>query len=250
MSWRWTAPGIALVLVFAVIQAPAWLLSQQAQRQLPGLDWLSAEGTVWSGSGMGLYYRFGDRQLFFERLQWRVQPLALLRGRLSLAVRAEGQGQYLAGDLGSGLDGVWRFENGTLALPVTAIAGAGSQLHGQLELAIAELAIDDQQILALEGTGLWRAARWQAPGYTVSLGDLALDLEDDGKGAAAIALRNRGGDDSLSANLNLDLLGRYRLRAALAPAPDSRAGWTQWLPLLATPDGEGGYQLTDWGTLW
>lgn len=250
MPWRWLGLSLALVVIFVVLQAPAWLVQQRALAVLPGLSWFSAEGTVWSGRGQSLHYHFGDRQLVFDQLQWRLHALAVLGGRLSLDIEGRGPGQSLTGELSRGITDTWRLRQGMLVLPVSVIAGPNSLLYGQLNLVIETLEIDAERITRLSGRGVWHGARWQAPGYIVALGDLDISLDDDGQGAALVSLRNRDPSDRIAVDLRLDLQGNYQLQAELAPAPDSRAGWAQWLPLVARAQGDGRYTVSNQGVLW
>ncbi|MBV9080060.1 MAG: type II secretion system protein N [Elusimicrobia bacterium] len=97
----WAALGAAVFAVSLAIQAPAVLIEPVLRRNVPVVSVSGTDGTLWQGKTTVQWMGGGSG----TRVEWRVRPLALFKGRAVVALK-------LAGDLGGSamvaLDGLKR----------------------------------------------------------------------------------------------------------------------------------------------
>lgn len=100
---RWPHYGLAVLVYLAALLAwaPASLLAWVLPRASQQVAWLDhVEGTVWRGSAHALRLQpaSGPGESL-GRMNWRLQPLDLLRGRLGYRVSLDGAGIEAAGSV-------------------------------------------------------------------------------------------------------------------------------------------------------
>lgn len=86
------ALGIAAYIVFLVGTTPASFVAARVSAALPGRVTLTdTRGTLWAGSARARVIAHGG-PVFFDRLEWRLEPSRLAAGRLAFDVRAVARG--------------------------------------------------------------------------------------------------------------------------------------------------------------
>jgi hypothetical protein len=144
---RTIAIGIALVLVFAVVFAPAALLRTVVPAGA-GIDLLEPSGTLWSGNA-SLY--LGGQPA--GRLTWKFRPVTVLRGEIGYAVSLAGPDHALEGEAGMG------FGAGTATLSGQAAATVANRWLSPYDIAISgdlgfeALAVEIPYDVATRGAG-------------------------------------------------------------------------------------------------
>ena len=95
-AWIGVAIGVVAYVIFVVAQIPAsWVISR-LQQQVPGLQLVAAKGGFWSGEADQVVYN--QQQL--DHVNWKLNPLTLLKGCLGYAVNGLWHGQPLSVNAG------------------------------------------------------------------------------------------------------------------------------------------------------
>lgn len=225
--------------VFLLATLPAdWMLEQFRDR-LPGdIRFQGVSGSAWSGEATSLVVK--GREL--RRPEWRLQPAALLAGRLQYAMAFDNGASRAAGVIGRGIDGrlVVRDVNATLvAAEVAPLFNAQALgLNGVVDVSLDRLDIRDGIIASANGTLLWKQAGAQSP-RPVQLGDINAVFETTGEGIKG-TITDQGGPLQVNAALLLVPDGSYRVTGTLAPRNPGDATFAQALRMLgsAGPDGK------------
>jgi general secretion pathway protein N len=144
------ALGVLALLAFALATLPAVILGGPLRKL--GLDAVSYAGSIWSGHATGFAWRgaaLGD-------LDWTLQPLALLKGRLAGHARLVRSDGGLESDFAMSFGGnVIEVHDADIALPIAALnslpLGMPKGWQGQLRGKLDEVRIENQWPTALRG---------------------------------------------------------------------------------------------------
>ncbi|RMF99249.1 MAG: type II secretion system protein N [Gammaproteobacteria bacterium] len=234
-------------LLGLVWQAPADLLG----RASAALGWqlIDPSGRLWAGRAAAL--RGGP--LALQDLRWELQPLALLRGRLALALEAGLPGGFLRGRVAIGRDRL-AFRDLEAAVP---LALAGPWVGMPVAEGDASLRFD--YLLLIDGWPRAAVGELRLAGVPLGLpgsagdaghGDFRLSFSQAEPAERLSAeLRDFGGDLELSGQLQLEAPNRYLLSGrvrARAQAPDSLR---QGLALVGPADRDGRHEFSFSGSL-
>lgn len=179
--------GVGLVFVFLLLllaTAPATLLTRTASGAVPALQFGQVSGSLWQGHAASV--RYGDVAL--EQLQWQLSPWQLLLGQFAVQFEL---GQSSGGARGNGavrasIGGDITVQDLNLQVPAQALQPllkmAGVQFGGELQLTLADAAIQDRQVTRLQGRLIWLQAMVRTPLGQPRLGAYAIDLGADGEG--------------------------------------------------------------------
>lgn len=203
--WRYVGVGLLSYLIFLIVFLPASWLAWGAARLSQGTIHIGTpRGTVWYGRGeLQLHGVLGAQSL--GELQWRVNPLWLVLGRLQLAVRGlgspDGTAELQVARRRMQVESLQTTLPAQLAGLVYAPAGFFAPT-GQLQVSAPALKLDAD---GLHGNAevLWRGAGGRFTGDT-SLGDYRIALEGRGE-TAAIKL------DTVNGRLELAGTGQWRV---------------------------------------
>jgi hypothetical protein len=208
--------GLLAFLVFSVLQLPAGVLLGRID---PGQRWLSGpvSGTAWSGQAT-----LSLRGSALGRLDWRLAPAALLRGRLRLDATLAGPDTAADLQLERSLwGGHWSAGDGHLRLPaerLPALLPLPLALHGQLQGDIERFEITPDGAPRLDAVLHWRQAGI-ALDRAWALGTVTLRSEPAAEGSR-IVLDGQGGAVLPAGELTLTAHG-YRSDIALLPRTDA-----------------------------
>lgn len=239
---------VAAYLLFLVVQLPAaQLYAWLKPTGVFPLELYQLSGSAWRG-------RAGTAILHDVRLApltWSLQPLALLRGRIELALAADTDGGRFETVVGRRLDGPLfardvhaEFSLAELAR-VTGYPGVG--LAGRLSVDLDRLRIDGKRLTAVTGTLSIADAGLGSP-LEVTLGDFTMTLETAGDGIKG-TLKDQGGPLQAEGLLMLQPDGRYTLTAVLIARDPQDGALRQALRFIGTPSPAGRISLKRSGRL-
>jgi general secretion pathway protein N len=230
---RYILAGILVFLVVLLVTFPARVAYRwfaPADLQLSGIS-----GSIWSGSateGMagGAYIR---------DLTWRMQPGALLTGKLAFATSSKPASGTMTTDVAVGLDGSLALTglSGSVPLDLVHPALQQSGINGDLSLRFDSLVLENG--LPVEATGTVTVANFFVPDLSAGvLGDFRADFQttdsgitgnvDDVSGVLDIT-----GVITVNADRNYSLVGEVAARPAAPPSIE------QQLRFLGSPDERG-----------
>lgn len=243
--------GLYAVLIygaFLLATLPADRVLAQFRDRLPGdVRFHDVSGSAWSGAAASLVVN--GREL--RRPEWRLQPTALLAGRLQYAMAFDNGASRAAGVVGRGIGGrlVVRDVNATLVAaefaPLFNAQALG--LNGVVDVSLGRLEIRDGSIASADGTLLWKQAGAQSP-RPVQLGDINAVFETTGEGVTG-TITDQGGPLQINAALLLAPDGGYRVTGTLAPRNPGDATFAQALRMLGNPGPDGKINLSFSGKL-
>lgn len=234
--------------VFLIATVPAGLVAGHFRDQLPGgVQLTDVSGSAWSGQARSLVVKGRE----FRRPEWRLQPTALLGGRVQYHMMFDNGASRAAGAIGRGVTGTLVLRDVTASLVAAEFAplfNAGALgLNGVIDVALARLDIVDGWIVAADGTIGWQQAGAQAP-RPVQLGDISAVLETTGEGVK-VTLADGGGPLQGSGVLTLAPDGEYRFTGALAARDPGDASLSQALRMLGNPGPDGKINVSYSGKL-
>ncbi len=238
--------GLLCYLLFLLASIPAALLWQQLPAQYrSGLQTTAVRGTLWSGQFEDLQIR----NLALGRLQWQLNRLPLLLGRLDADLKLNGPLGALRGSLGLDSDGALRLSGLRGRIPAEALNPytLPASLDGLLELDIDQLDFQPQQRLRLQGKANWRKAVVSLM-QSVELGEVNLLAKADGDGSV-IHISNSNSPLGIEGSARLDAAGNYDLNLGLVNRDSRRKDIASMLKMLGRPDAAGKVYLRRKGRL-
>ncbi len=209
--WRGVLVGVAVYLLFMVVNAPAAKLLPMLQPRLEGVSLAGVEGRLWSGKAALI----NAAPLRLQDAHWRFRPFALILGDLEFAVEGRLQGQTVRARVGSSFFGrkyLSDVEGRISASDLMYWLGLTKvKLDGQLDFDIAEVEWPESGFPAVSGTIAWSPARVAAP-VELMLGKAQLEthIED---AVTRGTLEATGGALLVQADVEMQADGAYRLDA-------------------------------------
>lgn len=250
MRWRWALPLAVLVFLYALLMhAPAaylyaWFAPPTGAVQVSGID-----GTLGQGNIDAISYQ---NHPVFRHLQWRLQPLSLLLGRIAVQIH--------------GNDGVTDLNGRVAASPGTLRAGplhfksdlksildkAGYRflpLDGLIQLHVKRLRMDDQHLSLLEGKLQLQALRWKMGRTLLRLGNYQANVTTDQDGVIHAVIDDVSGALDVSGTAQLKNGDTYQLDLKIRAKPGAPTSLVNMLRSMGRPDAEGYYQIHNRGRL-
>ena len=236
------ALAVALLLLSAVATlAPAALLDGRLAAATHGsLRLTDTAGTVWNGRGK----LTGDPRIWSLPVQWKLDPIAALRGGVSITLQASEGGDVPRGGI-AWRDDALTLEGVALTLPAAALNGmlaAGNTLAfgGYIAFDTPHLRWNGR-----EGDGAamarWSSARVAGNVGTVALGTVSVNFAVRGERLEG-RIENRGGDVRIDGEIALSNMG-FDVNATLVPLPSAPPEATRALAALGTPDASGAVRV-------
>jgi len=229
------AYGLFLIATLPMSLALKWLPDLPAQ-----IAPYEVHGSILDGGATALLWR----NWRLDRLQWQFAPLQLLRGRLAYTLQfsiPEGAG---SATFGVGIGGGAQLRQLDLKLPLKYLSQQWSlptRFGGDIQVNLAELAIEDHQITDARGTLTWSQAHLRAD-PPVPLGDFEAQLEaqeQDGTRRYQGPISDDGGPLNASGSLQLNSDGHWRMHGKLALRDPSRKAIAHLLSSLGRPGADG-----------
>lgn len=236
--------ALALMLLLLVAKLPATWLDYALRTASQGtLTMTATEGTLWHGSGSLQAILPSAEVHTLDKLNWRVDPGALLKAGLRIEFKRIGDARTVVSAF-AGLGG-WSLDKLDLRVP--------ANLLGAFSKTLAQLGLSGQVMVNLDGVSV-NAGRlkgegqvlWQEAGSTVTrvhpLGNYRLELQGKGE-AMEFRLMTLGG------KLDLHGAGTWRPGAGATftgeavPQPAHRQDLAPLLRMLGKDNGAGAYSL-------
>jgi hypothetical protein len=240
------ALGAFAYVGFLVAGLPAQYVHGLVAPHLGPVHLSGISGTVWSGGARSLQAQ--DLQL--EALTWRLQPTALLRARLEVALSfqtAAGPGELRIGRRLPDTDYVREANFNLPAAQLAALAQLGPVgLDGVLRVRLQEITLHQTTPVAASGAIQWQDAA-AGVGQWVTLGDFALRFLES-TDAIVAELRDEGGVLDLRGELRLTPDRRYAVNGTVAPRADASDEVVQAVRMIGTPQGDGRFAVSLSGT--
>ena len=240
---RLVAIGLATFVVGVILFFPA----RVAYRWFapPEVTVGAISGSVWSGSASeavaaGVYLR---------ELQWQLQPLALLTGRLAYTIKTNLASGFLQGELAMGATGSISGRNVTAVMPlqnlqaVLPVAG----LQGNLSAQFSELEIDEG--LPIRLVGVVEVSRLVVPlVQRDSLGGFKAEFFTQENGIVA-SVEDTDAVFDLAGSLRIATDRSYEFVASLSPRANTPAAVRQQMQFLGSANERGQHELRLEGSL-
>ena len=189
---------VGIVCLCLVAFAPASLLDTAA-RQIPGVDLVSPQGTVWEGQA-GLVVDGASR----GTLNWSMQPLSVALAHPTFDWRFIDPQTNLHGTAGSGLSTQSLTVQGDIAAPVLNewLQRYLITIQGDIEIQPTELVLEDRtRVTALEGQIDWQGGtvRYSLSGllHEAQLPPLTAYLDQNTQSQAIATVYTQGGSAPL-----------------------------------------------------
>ncbi|EHQ51888.1 type II secretion system protein N [Ectothiorhodospira sp. PHS-1] len=240
-SWHYLVLGGIAYLIFLLVTLPAsfaWQLARDRGLVPDGVEPAGMSGTLWQGQARQVRLD----ELMLSDLQWRVRPLAGLRGELRVDVTLRPAGGTAAARLGLHPSGL-RLRDLRADLPAAALAEAYLTLpvivQGRVLADIPSLRLDRQgRFSQVEGVVGWLNAASGLP-EPLPLGDLRATLTATEAGHLEAVIRDQGGPLFAEGTAGLAPGGAYQLRLRLGTREGARRELSQALGFMGRPDAEG-----------
>ena len=240
----------AVLVGSLVAHIPASWVWQQAPT-VQGLDISGIRGTPWQGSASQLRWQGKN----FGRVQWDMQILPLLTGKVKMDIRF-GQGSEMnlqgRGLVGYSSNGPFA-ENLLISMPASEVVKYSPTalpvvVNGNLELTLRDYQFAAPYCAQLDGALAWTAAQVSSPLGALEPGPVIADLTcDQGKLLADVA---QSSDDvasewqaSLAPGNTYTLSGWFKPGAQFPPQLGQQLKW------LGNPDAKGQYKISYSGRL-
>lgn len=232
---------VALALLAFLLAFVARLPARWLPRLLPaGVVCIEPSGTVWDGACAN----FEARGFRAGALRWTLQPLRLLTGRLAARVRISQPLATLDGVFALGLGGSLQASElrGRLGLaPGGLLPGVPPDLEGQVAIDLAELALRDRAVSALEGRVEVLDLRQRGAEGPVPLGgyELVFSGAAEADGKVTGRLTDKGGPLEVAGTLTLTPAPGYLLTGTVATRPEASPALVRQIAFLGSPDAAG-----------
>ncbi|MBB5015872.1 type II secretion system protein N [Rehaibacterium terrae] len=227
MRRAWWVAAFVLVFVAALLVfLPASVALRQVESRVPGLRFEEVSGTVWRGQAGRALIGMHD----YGRLQWRVRPLALLRGILDVELDWQGGDRHARGRLAYGF-GVLRADAVRAEFPATVLQRVldtpALQPHGRVEVNVARAEFAGREPRLLEGDAVWRQAAVSGAARA-ALGGIHARFGLQPDGGIGGTLDDDGGPLAVAGDFRLDA-GGYRAELLLDARDAAAAEALQWV---------------------
>lgn len=240
---KWFTLGLIAFLVGLVYTVPAHLATPYlpAQVRISGID-----GTLWNGHVKNL-----DLEGFkLGELQWHIQPLYLLLGRIKVGTRfhqtgLQGRGDVILGQHTLGFEDLHVVGNVDVVNPY--ISAYGTVLDGKFEMDFSSLEITQKGLQQSQGKLVLRNTQIVSPAK-LTLGEVQIELAQKGETAVA-SLGNTGDTLRLSGTASITPVWRYITNLRIAPTSSTPKEIRQTLTLLGRTDSRGAVTLNNNGTI-
>jgi len=246
---RYGALVLILYVVFLLVLLPADRLYAVLKEKvaLPA-SLYQINGSVWDGRAAVVMV--GNHRL--ESFAWQFEPLALLMGRLQIALDFNKNAGKLSVVIGRSVWGDYYLHDADAALPAADLESFFSRtrlgLSGNVTANLRELKVKGNQLSAVEGTLLWKDAGLTSSADNTTVGSFEINFETTEEGVKGI-LKDAGGPLQADGIVLLKEDGTYQVTAAFTPRDATRNDIKQALRFLGNPDSSGKVSVSQSGNL-
>lgn len=243
--------GVLVIMLYAVflfVLLPADRVYAVLKEKAPlPVSLYQINGSVWNG-GADVAMMGAQRLEFFT---WELEPLALLLGRLEVALgftKNDGKMNVIAG---RSLMGNYYLHDADASFPAVELESIFSPiklgLSGNITANLKEMKIAGNQLSAVEGTLTWDKAGLISSADS-PMGSFGIDFATTEEGIKGI-LKDTGGPLQADGILMLKPDGSYQFTASFTPRDAGRNDIKQALRFLGTPDPSGKIAVSKSGNL-
>jgi general secretion pathway protein N len=222
----------ALVILFPARVAYDWFVPDAVQAS--GLEGSAWSGSVSEASVAGLYLR---------DLQWHMQPLQLLTGKLALSIEASPPQGFLEADVAVGIGGDLTLANVNASLPLSAFAGIARVpgLAGDASIQFRELRLRDRLPIVADGT--LNVADLVAPMIDAStIGGYRAEFIT-GDDAVVASIEDVNGVFDLAGSLTISADRKYQFLGKVAATEETSEKLRRQLRFLGSPNDRGQHDI-------
>jgi general secretion pathway protein N len=205
----------------------------------PGATLSGIGGTAWSGRAA----QADIEGLYLQGLTWKLRPLALLTGKLAMAIEATPTSGFIESTVTISLGGTVEFDRLQGSLPLRSFEGVIGMpgLRGNASLQFERLAIRDG--LPVAADGVLTVSSLVAPKiHRGSIGGYRAEFFTQASGVAA-SVEDTDGVIDLAGSLQLSADRSYQFLAQLAPKNNTPDTVRQQMQFLGSPNERGQYPL-------
>lgn len=216
----------------------AYFLVQAA----PNMQLNGVSGTVWQGEAANAKITIDGKTIDLGRLNWRLQPLALLQMKACAQIRSD----LLNGDVCRNAAGVNVLTDVMVdRLPARVLNDAmGAQLAGVGNITVGEFRVKDNgEILELDGSLTWNDAGINAGTGWFQLGSYAVDLTENGSGGLYADISDIEGEFDVAVRGDIKLREMPKLSGTIHPKAGAPDPLKQALSIFAEPLDDGGFRI-------
>ena len=245
---RYSALAIMLYAVFLFVLVPADRVYAVLKEKAPlPVSLYQVNGSVWNGGAT--VAMMGTQRLEF--LTWELEPLALLLGRLEIALGFSKNDGKMNVTAGRSLLGDYYLRDADASFPAVELESMLSPmklgLAGNITASLKEMRIAGKQLSAVEGTLIWDKAGLISSADN-PVGSFGIDFATTEEGIRGV-LKDSGGPLQADGILVLKPDGSYQLTASFTPRDAGRDDIKQALRFLGTPDPAGKVSVSKTGNL-
>jgi general secretion pathway protein N len=240
----------AVVLWLALILStiPASWAVYILQKNLPNWQIAGVSGNLWHGSAQKSQLLIDNKTFPLGELQWRLDPLGLLRLRPCISFSAHSQHQRLAADTClSMLSHKFRLENGQFTINAAALEPwLAVRLRGDFDILLKSTVIKNKNFETIDGTITWQQAQFHNSKTWINLGDFQAHLTDNKAGGLQSRWTNSE-QGPLTVDLTIEVPKKNSLRISgnITPHATAQPVIHETLHIIGKPDNQGGYAI-DW----
>jgi len=235
---RYIIIALAVYLLALLATIPAHLFTGVLNRSLSGVTVTGLQGSIWNGRIDRLYLPGTS----LEGVEWRLQPWALLLGRLQLALEFADQRNRVELSLAHGFTGSNQIRGLAGQLQVDWLQGMTPYsipaFKGLLQFDDVYIRLDGRIPVGASGAILWRGAAVDM-GQPIHLGELQLQLSEPDDKVQALVTETSGllsGDARISVAAD----GKYQIQAKLKPT-NKGADLSRHLALVMKRQADGSF---------
>ena len=237
---RFLLPAILLFVLLLILTMPARVLLAFVDVTKFGVYAQGVSGPWYAAHAARVRVVTPELAVDLTNLKWRVQPLALLRGRFMLALNAEFAQRPVEATVGAGIGGRVFAQNVRAALPLQEFAPLMTNLlfpvDGQINLQDVSLELKQQWPAELSGNVLLANMTVTTPVQLLDVGNVLLGLEIEDNNVVVPVIENNG-QLGLGGKLTLEQARRFGLLLTSTPSDQlSSELQTQMQAMLGQPD--------------
>jgi len=241
--------GVVAYLIFIIAEFPAAVAYQYFVQPLDkkrAVNLQGLSGTLWSGKAA----QSRVANITLGQLQWGIQFMPLLMGKLGLDIQLENNRDQVNAELTAGMSGVLEVSNLQGQVPVTTFTplfyGPPIAVKGQVSADIKHAEIKQGRKIIVDGKATWHNAALTAP-TAFEFGNLfaAFRPQPDG---TKILLSDQGGPLTLEGTIQIKNSGEYKANIYLGSRGDN-ADLKNALKMLGRTNPQGKILITRTGKL-
>ena len=248
-SWKYTLVGVLAYLLFVFMLFPASHLYALMKDSMADFDVnvYGVQGTAWQGQAARI--DVGDK--LFQSVQWNLQMMPMLLGRLQLVTSYQNPDSNVKTLLTRYMDGSLRLLNTQGRMTMTELLAIfkipAIKLDGELKVNMSEIRYNGKTIVDANGVIVWHRAGTQFPQQLV-LGDLSVKISTLDENIQAV-LSDAGGPLEAQGEFVLSPDGSYRFQGVFGAREGRNSSLGRSLSMLGRMNAEQKVEVDNSGNI-